>query len=60
MDHYSDYCYIHFMGVTSDEETLWSKEAYERLEATHKAKVCAYRADNRSFVDPLFKEALQT
>ena len=35
MDHYSGYFYAHLMRGTSDEETLRTKEAYERLAATH-------------------------
>ena len=48
------------MRVTSAEETLRAKEAYERLEATHGARVCAYRVDNGIFVDILFNETVQT
>ena len=46
MDHYSYYCYTHLVRGSSAEETLCTKEAYERLEATHRSRVCAYRADN--------------
>ena len=48
------------MRGTASEETLQSKEASTCLEATHKARVCAYRTDSRRFVYPLFKEAVQT
>ena len=48
------------MRRTSAEETLQEKEAYKRLAATHGARVCNYRADNRSFTDSLFKDAVQT
>ena len=48
------------MRETSSEETLQAKEAYERLEATHGARLCAYREDNEIFADPLFKEIFQT
>ena len=48
------------MRGNSSEETLWAKESYERLEATHGARVCAYREVNRRFADPQFKEAAQT
>ena len=58
--YYSDYCYAHLMRGTSSEETLRSKEAHESLTATHGDRVCTYREDNRRFVDPLFKEAVQT
>ena len=37
-----------------------TKESYEHLSASHKARVCAYRADNEIFTDPLLKEALHT
>ena len=45
MDDYSKYCYAHLMRGTSAKETVWAKEAYERLVATHRARFCAYRAD---------------
>ena len=45
---------------TSYEETLWDKEAYERLADTHEARLCAYRAYNGRFIEPQFKEAVQT
>ena len=44
------------MRGTSAKATLRAKEAYERLKTTHGDRVCAYRADNRRFVDPLLKE----
>ena len=56
MDHYSDYCYAHLMRGTSAENKFWAKEAYERLAATYEEKVCAYKADNGRFPDPLFKD----
>ena len=59
VEQYSDYCYSHLMRGTSYEETLRAKEAYERLSATHRARVCAYRAYNGSLLDPLFKEEVQ-
>ena len=48
------------MRGTSDEETLWAKEAYERLAFTHGDRFCAYRLDNISFAYTLFKEVVQT
>ena len=48
------------MKVTSGEETLRAKEAYERLESTHGDRVCAYRANSRRFAEPISKEAVQT
>ena len=48
------------MKVTSDDETIWANESYERLAATHGARVCAYREDNKRLADPLFKEAVKT
>ena len=60
LDHYSNYFYSHLTRGTSSEETLWANLAYEILVATHNTRVCAYRADNVFFVDPQFKEAVQT
>ena len=60
VDHYYEYCYAHLMRVTSSEETLWEKEAYDRLADTHGSRVCAYRVDNGRFVNPLFKEVVKT
>ena len=60
MDHYFEYFYAHFMRATSDEETLWAKEAYEHLESTHWARLCAYREDIGRFTDTQFKETVQT
>ena len=48
------------MRRTSDEETLWAKEAYELLAATHGARFCAYRTENISFSETLFKELVRT
>ena len=48
------------MRGTSSEETIYTKEAYKRLAATHGDRVCAYRADNGRFTDPQFKETVQT
>ena len=48
------------MRRTSDEETLWAKEAYELLTSTHRVRVYAYRLYNGRFADPKFKEAVQT
>ena len=47
------------MRGTLYEETLHSKEAYERLLATHRERICNYRADNGRFADTMFKESLQ-
>ena len=46
------------MRGNSDEETLQAMEAYERLAATHGARVCAYRADTRRFTEPIFKKSV--
>ena len=48
------------MRGASAEETLCVKEAYDFLASTHVVMVCAYRADNRRFLYPQFKEAVQT
>ena len=60
MDHCSKYCYAYIMRRNSSEETLWAKEAYDHLEATHRSRVCAWRLDNRRFIDPQFNEEVQT
>ena len=60
VDQYSNYFYAHLMRGTSYEETLHTKEAYERLASTHGARVCAYRYDNGIFTDTLFKESVHT
>ena len=52
VDDYSKYCYAHLMRGTSAKETVWAKEAYERLVATHRARFCAYRADIGIFQIP--------
>ena len=44
----------------SSEEALWDKDTYERLAATHGARVCAYRTVNGRFADPQFNEEVQT
>ena len=48
------------MRGASAEETIRYKEAYKYLEATHRARVCAYREDNGRFTEPQLKEAVQT
>ena len=48
------------MRVTSSEDTLRSKEAYERLSSAQGGRVCTYNSDNRSFTYPQFNEAVQT
>ena len=60
MDHYCDYFYYHLMRGTSSEETLWGKEDYDCLVATHGSRVCAYRYYKGRFIDPIFKELVQT
>ena len=47
------------MRGTPDEETLRAKDFYEHLAAIPGARVCAYRAENGSFVYTQFKEAYQ-
>ena len=48
------------MRGNSYEETLWAKEAYERLVDTRRDRVYTYRVDNGRLAEPLFKEAVQT
>ena len=60
LDHYSRYCYDHLMRGNSAEKSLQAEEAYERLSATHIARVYTYMVDIRWFVDPIFKEEFQT
>ena len=60
VDHYCDYFYYHLMRGTSSEETLWGKEDYDCLVATHGSRVCAYRYYKGRFIDPIFKELVQT
>ena len=48
------------MRGTSAEETLRSKEAYERLSSNHGARVCAYMAHNGRFAETQFKGSVQT
>ena len=48
---YYDYFNTHLMRFTSAEKTLWVKEAYKLLEATHWARLFSYRADNGSFAE---------
>ena len=60
MYHYSDYGYTYLTRVTSTEEILWSKEAYEHLATTHGARVCAYRGYNGRLTETQLKEAVQT
>ena len=55
VDHNSDYCYTKFIRRISDEETLRAKEAYERLEATHRSRFYTYREDKGIFSEPKFK-----
>ena len=43
------------MRGTSYQETLWANEDYERLEYTHRYRLCAYRADKISFAETQFK-----
>ena len=59
VDHYSNYYYAHLMRGTLAEENLRTKEFYKSLSDTHRARVCAYRANKRRFSEPLFKEAIQ-
>ena len=57
MEHYSDCFYADLTRGTLSEENLQAKEAYHRLAATHRARVCTYIADNGRFTYHLFKEA---
>ena len=54
--HYSYYCYTHLIRVTSSEETLRAKEAYDLLLLTHRDRICTYRDNSESFYEPQFKE----
>ena len=47
------------MRITSAEETIQAKEAYECLTATHGVRFCAYRTYNVRFTETTFKEAVQ-
>ena len=46
-DHYYGCYYAQLMRVTSDEENLQAKKAYERLSYTNRASLCTYRLDNK-------------
>ena len=48
------------MRGTQADETLHTKEAYERLLDTHGDRVCAYRVNNRMFSYPLLNDSVQT
>ena len=54
MDHYYNYYDTHLVRGTSYEETVYSKEAYERLPDMHRDRVCAYRAYSRNFAELQF------
>ena len=60
VNHYYDYCYYQLMRETSTEETIYSKETYDRLEATRGSRVCSYRTYNGRFSELLLKEAVHT
>ena len=52
VDHYSDYFHDHLTRGISAEETLQSKEYYERLASTHGTRVFSNREDNGIFQIP--------
>ena len=52
---YSDYCYIHLIRITLYAEKPHTKGAYDRLEATHGTRICAYKEEHGIFSDTLFK-----
>ena len=59
VDFYLDYCYVHIVRVTSDEDTLQAKDHYKNLTGMHWTSVCAYMEENGGSLETLYKEEVQ-
>ena len=59
VDHFSDFFFLHLMQSISDEETLAAKTAYESFAATHGVTIHHYRADNGTYGDASFLNAIK-
>ena len=58
MDHKSDFWYINLCISTTQEETLKSKTAFDKLANSHGVSIKSHHADNGRFVELGFREAV--
>ena len=59
VDHVSDYTHVALMRDLTLDETLLAKTYFERLANERGVAIKAYRADNGSFSDKGFHDAVQ-
>ena len=59
VDHFSDLTYVHLTRITSQEETLSGKEAFERWYITFEVKINRYNADNGIFSEQPFRSEIE-
>ena len=58
VDHFSDLTYVYLMTEMTTLSTVTSKEAFERLSASHNVRICHYHFDNRLFDSKAFKSSV--
>jgi hypothetical protein len=58
VDHYSRLGYVHIQRDTTSTETLKAKRAFELFARDCGVRIKHYHADNRRFVDNMWKNAL--
>lgn len=59
IDHFSKYSYSHLQCSTDSDDTLESKQAFERVAESHGVNIKSYHADNGRFAERLFRSAVQ-
>ena len=58
MDHKSDFWCINLCIITTQEETLKSKTAFEKLANSHGVSIKSHHADNGKFTELGFRETV--
>ena len=59
VDHFSDLTYVNLVIITSREETLAGKSAFERWAATFGVKIKIYHVYNGIFSEQPFRSAIK-
>ena len=59
VEHFSDLTYEHIMIITSLEETLVWKAAFEKIDVAFGVKIQGYHADNGIFAEHTFRSSIE-
>ena len=54
VDHFSDLKYVHFMSITTSDDTLYAKKSFERYAKSMGVRIQHYHCDNGRFADNVF------